>query len=580
MSTLNVGGGWTNAATQGSNITSNTPPAPLQGAMTLIQHLTSQLRGDVTDAPDDLKKMSRDTSIFQITPKLVVYPKDADDLAKLVAVAAQYKKGDQSISLTARSAGTDMTGGPLTSSIVVACDRYLNHMREIGEGYAVVEPGMYYRDFEKETLKYGAIMPSYPASRDLAAIGGIVANNAGGEKTLSYGKTSKYVDEVEVILSNGEKTTFGALTAPQLEEKKKQTNLEGEIYRRMGALLEENKVEISRAKPDVTKNSAGYALWDVVDRVAGTFNLAKLIVGSQGTLAFVTAARFSLVKPKENRAMTVIFLSNLDLLPEIVHRVLKEKPESFESYDNHTLSLAIRFLPQIIGHLGFLRALRLGLSFLPEVWMIIRGGVPSLVLMAEFAETTDQEAYCKAKAAQSALKDLPVSTRIARDEQAAQKYWIMRRESFSLLRKNMKGYYAAPFIDDVIVPPESYPQFVPELQALLKEHNLIYTIAGHIGDGNFHIIPLMDMSRDDVHQEIAALTPKVYALATKYGGSITAEHNDGIIRTPYLSMMFSAKMLALFEETKRIFDPQNLFNPGKKVGGSAEDIKKYMIIKT
>ena len=153
----------------------------------------------------------------------------------------------------------------------------------------------------------------------------------------------------------------------------------------------------------------------------------------------------------------------------------------------------------------------------------------------------------------------------------------MRRESFSLLRKNAKGLYAAPFIDDFVVPPDTYPEFMPELNALLARYDLLYTIAGHIGSGNFHIIPLMDLKDPKVRSIILELSPKVYELVIKYGGTTTGEHNDGIIRTPYLPQLFGAEMVTLFEKTKHIFDPEDIFNPGKKVGGTFQDIERDML---
>jgi FAD/FMN-containing dehydrogenase len=227
--------------------------------------------------------------------------------------------------------------------------------------------------------------------------------------------------------------------------------------------------------------------------------------------------------------------------------------------------------------MGLTNAVHLGLSFLPEVGMVLRGGVPKLVLMAEFSEDTHQEALFKAAQAQASLMDLGLPMRIARDELAAEKYWKVRRESFALLRKNAHGLYAAPFIDDFVVPPDTYPKFLPELNALLAEYKLLYTIAGHIGNGNFHIIPLMNLKDPQVRATILELAPKVYDLVIKYGGTTTGEHNDGIIRTPYLPQLFGETMVSLFEETKRIFDPLNIFNPGKKVGGTFKDIERDML---
>ncbi len=543
------------------------------------ENLTKVFRGEITDAPEDIKKASRDTSLFTLTPSLVTYPTNTDDVAALVKVARRAKEDGEAVSVTARAGGTDMSGGPLTTSIVTSFTKHMNSVLEVGDTYAVTQPGVYYRDFEEETLKKGLLLPSYPASREICAMGGIVANNSGGERTLEYGKTEKYVEELEIVLSDGSVTTFKALNDAELEEKKKLNTFEGEIYKKMDALLTENESIIEEHKPRVSKNSAGYALWSIKDKEAHTFNLAKLICGSQGTLALWTKAKLGLVVPKPHRAMLVIFLKNMDVLPEIVRRVLAEKPESFESYDDKTFTLAIKFLPEMLKQMGLAKAVRLGIDFIPEAEMVAFGGVPKMLLMVEFAEETIEEADAKANKTRELLSDLNLQTKIEKDEREAEKYWIVRRESFSLLRKNLHGLYASPFIDDFVVPPETYPKFFPELNALLdiyKDH-FIYTIAGHVGNGNFHIIPLMNIANPENRKVVLELAPKVYDLVIRYGGTTTGEHNDGIIRTPYLSLLFGKEMEGLFEQTKNIFDPENIFNPGKKVGGTFDDIERDML---
>lgn len=552
----------------------------------LVEELKKDVRGEVTDAQTERDLYKHDTSIFEREPAVVVYPKDAQDVSAVVKNVSAAKQRGESISITGRSAGTDMSGGPLTTSVVAVFTKYMNKVLEVGDGYAVAEPGVYYRDFEKQTLahkigEFGQILPSYPASRQLCAIGGIVNNNSGGERTLKYGKTENYIEETEIVLADGSIVNFKALAPAELAQKKTQQDFEGDIYRKMDALITEHKDVIAAAKPKVSKNSAGYALWNVIDEKTGSFNLAKLICGAQGTLGLMTKARLGLVKDETHRAMLVIFLKDVKVLPEIVRRVLAFDPESFESYDDQTFKLAVKFMPGMLSQMGLFRAARLGLSFLPEVGMAFSGGIPKLILMAEFSEDTAKLAKQKACAAQEALKDMELTTSVKPNEAASEKYWIVRRESFALLRKHSKGMYAAPFIDDFVVPPSSYPNFLPELNALLDTyaHQFIYTIAGHIGNGNFHIIPLMDLNKPEVRNVILELAPKVYELVLKYGGTTTGEHNDGIIRTPYLPMLFGEKMMQLFEETKRIFDPENIFNPGKKVGGTFADIEHDMLTK-
>lgn len=541
--------------------------------------LAAAIKGDIADDEQTLTTFSRDASLFTRTPELVVYPKDADDVVAIVKTLAEAQKQDPSVHLAGRSAGTDMSGGPLTTGVVVSFMKYMNHLLEVGDSYAVTEPGVFYRDFEKETLEKNLILPSYPASRELCAMGGIVSNNSGGERTLEYGKTERYLESVNVVLSDGTQTTFGPLSPEQLEEKKKLSGLEGEIYRGVDEIVTQNAALIAAKKPKVMKNSAGYYLWDIRDPKTNTFNLAKLICGSQGTLALWTKAKINLVHPKPHRAMLVVFLYDLAPLPEIVRRVLKSGPESFESYDNHTFELAVKLLPKMLSEMGFLKAARLGVDFIPEAAMMATGGVPKLLLMAEFAEDTLEEADRKANEAREALADLHIHTKIEKNERESEKYWIVRRESFSLLRKNLKGLYPAPFIDDFVVPPACYPEFLPKINALLDQYkdHFIYTIAGHVGSGNFHIIPLMDLTKEENRQIILDLSPKVYELVIAEGGTTTGEHNDGIVRTPYLPMLFGNEMVALFEKVKKLFDPHDLFNPGKKVGGTFEDIKRDMI---
>ncbi len=546
--------------------------------MNLREEIARLIKGDASDDAQVRTQYGRDTSIFERVPEVVVFPKDAEDVSAVVKYVNRAKSQGQNISIAPRSAGTDMTGGPLTNSVALVFSKYMNHIGEIGQDFAESEPGVYYRDFEKATLaNRGMIMPSYPASRELCAIGGMVSNNSGGELTLHYGKTNDYVKALDVVLSDGSAVFLKPLSMRELAAKESQQDLEGKIYRETHALIEAHAAEIEAARPNVTKNSAGYALWNVLDKKRGTFDLTQLIVGSQGTLGLVTKAKLGLAKTKGHRAMLVVFLSDIGILPEIVHRVLKSDPESFESYDDQTFKLAVRFIPQIVGQFGIIQMIKLGLAFIPETWLVLTGGVPKLVLMAEFAEDTADEALEKAEDARDALDGLAVRTKIARSEAAAKKYWTIRRESFALLRKNLKGLYAAPFIDDIVVHPDDYPRFLPELTTLLSQHHLLYTIAGHIGDANFHIIPLMNLGEEKNRKEILELSPKVYRLVAKYHGSITGEHNDGIIRTPYLPLMYGEKMCTLFAEVKKIFDPLNILNPGKKVGGTIADIEKYMI---
>ena len=199
----------------------------------MLEEIKNIIKGEVSSDEKELASHSRDASIFEIKPKLVVYPKDSEDIKNLVKWVDKNKDSDKELSLTARSGGTDMSGGTLNNSVIVDFSAHLNRINDVGNDYAVVEPGVFYRDFEKETLKKNLLLPSYPASREICTVGGMVANNSGGEKSLRYGKTENYVQELSVVLSDGEEYLLKALTLKELEQKKSQDNFEGVIHRQM-----------------------------------------------------------------------------------------------------------------------------------------------------------------------------------------------------------------------------------------------------------------------------------------------------------------------------------------------------------
>ncbi len=520
-------------------------------------------QGEIISDVANLIKYENDTSLFELRPELAVKPKDVSDIKKLVSFVANKKDKDSTLSLTARAAGTGMAGGALNDSIIVDVAN-MNHIKKVTADRVVVEPGVFYRDMDAETQKLGVIMPSFPASRMLCAVGGMTGTNASGEMTLTYGSTENWVKRLKVVLSDGNEYEFAPLNLTQLEEKRKLQNFEGEIYRRMYDLLEKNYDVVKEAKPKVAKNSTGYALWNVWDRQ--TFDLTKLFTGSEGTLGIFTEIEFALIKPKQHRKLVVIFLKDFGRLSDVVTRVLSHKPETFESYDDHTFQFAIRFFPDIVKSLKT-GIVKLGLSFIPEVFMVLKGGFPKLVLLAEFTGDTEEEATQKANTAFEDLKQFPVQIEIMRTQKDAEKFWTIRHESFNLLRKHGGNDKTAPFIDDIIVSPEKLPEFLPKLAEVMKEYKLTYTIAGHIGDGNLHIIPLMNLRNARDRDIVMELGQKVFDLVFEFGGSMSAEHNDGLVRTAYLRQMYGDKIYSLFEQTKDIFDPKNIFNPGKKVYG-------------
>ena len=535
-------------------------------------------KGDVDSSKETISSRSHDASLLEVVPKLVLFPRNAEDVKIAVRAIAENKSKYPDLSLSARAAGTCMSGGSLTESVILDVSKYMQGTLSISENDARILPGTFYRDFEPKADALGVMLPCFPASKKLCAFGGMIANNCAGEKTLRWGKMEDYVLELKMVFADGNEYVVKPLSKSELDVKMAQNDFEGGLYRDLFDIVSKNQKLLADAKPKVSKNSAGYYLWNVWDpfdnsRAGGTFDLTRLIVGAQGTLGIMTEARVKLVKKELISRLFVIFLPELSRLGDIVNDLLKLKPETLESYDDSTMNLAVRFLPSMIQNMKLWNFIRLALRFIPEALMVLRGGMPKLVLLVEFSGNDEKEVMEKITETERIMKPYGYHTRRATPGFDTDKYWTVRRESFSLLRKHVTGRRTAPFVDDVIVPPSRMPEFLPQMRTILDEHKLLYTIAGHAGNGNFHIIPLMDMHDKKNIDAIDAVSDKVYDLVVKMGGSITAEHNDGIVRTPYLKKMFSPDIIALFEKTKNLFDSAHILNPGKKVGGT----KEYMI---
>lgn len=389
----------------------------------------------------------------------------------------------------------------------------------------------------------------------------MIGNNSAGELTLRYGKTEDYIQELKVVFADGHEYVVRPLTRRELYKKITETTFEGQVYKQMFEMIKEHESFIKGAKPSVSKNSAGYYLWNVLIRAEkeedDIFDLTQIIVGSQGTLGIVTEITFKLVDKLPMSKLVVVFMNDLTTLGDVVKELLETKPISIESYDDKTFSLGMKFFGDFIKSKGFFETIKFGISFIPEFFMVLTGGVPKIILLAEYAGRDESEIDALAEYAKEHIAHRNLKVRVTKSEREAQKYWTMRHDSFALLRNHVQGKRTMPFIDDIIVRPEFLPEFLPKVNALISAYpELMYTIAGHAANGNFHIIPLIDIDDKDIPDIVLDLSEKVYDLVLSYHGSIDAEHNDGIIRTPYLEQMYGKEIVALFQKTKNTFDPK------------------------
>ncbi len=537
--------------------------------------LKQNFKGEITTAEQDIEHYSRDASIFQIAPGAIVYPKDVKDVQTLVRFVTDHKFDTPGLSLTPRGGGTDMTGGSINNSIVIDTTRHLNAITELNENSVRTESGVMFRDLEVKLTAQNRMMPAYPSSKALVAVGGMVGNNCGGEKTRKYGQAVDFVEELEVVLADGNIYTIKPLNEVELKAKMALPGFEGDFYKEIYALINNNYRILQSAKPTTSKNSSGYYLWDVWD--GKTFDLTKLFVGSQGTLGIITKIKWRIVPVQRYSRLLVFFLKDLTQLGKLVTHVNELSPESFEIFDKHTMRLAIKYLPEIIRKMKG-SSWKLFKQFIPEIWMTIRGGLPELVLMAEFTGDNEAEVMARATAAQKNIAShFNLPTRIATSFEESQKYWTIRRESYNLFRQHNARKISAPFIEDIVVHPDQLPEFMPKLDAILNRYpDFVYTIAGHAGDANFHIFPLMDVSEDKYRKQIITMSDEVFHLVKEYDGSMAGEHNDGLVRGTFLPFMFGDKIFQIFKRTKQIFDPLNIFNPHKKTDADLDFYTEHL----
>ncbi len=491
------------------------------------------------------QRFSRDASIFEVLPEAVAQPTTPEELSELVHFAREH-----GTSLTPRNGGTCMSGGPLTEGIVVDMSQ-LNAVGEVDEHNRLwVGGGTMQTQVEAVAHPKRLFFAPYTSSRDICGIGGMIGNNASGEQSVRYGPTSRNVARLRVMLSDGHTYEFGPLTREELACKVAQSDFEGSIYRRMSTLLEQNADRIHHAYPHVPKNTAGYALDELWE--GEVFNLARLFIGAQGTLGIVTQAQLKLTPMVGASRMIVVPIAGLSELAVTVQTMLSCKPQTCETFDHHTYELAEQYHPEDAKRAQSARG-------------------KHLVVFAVYAGADQVQADVQAGRAKVLLERLGREVLWVDDQAAQESFLLIRRKSFRMLLEHPQPTKRAlAFLEDTIVPIAHYGPYLAALEEILAEYDMTYTYAGHIGDGSIRLVPLVDMDDPAAPERVMELERRVNDLVFAFGGSMSVDHGDGIIRTPYLERMYGAEMVALFAEVKALFDPQNIFNPGKKVGGTLD----------
>jgi FAD/FMN-containing dehydrogenase len=531
-------------------------------------------RGGISSDKKVLDRYSTDESIFSIRPQVVIQPKNKTDVETATKVIARETKRFNSLSLTPRAAGTGLSGGSLTDSIVVDVCTHLNRIEEVVKKNDTItitcEPGAMWRDVEKKLKSHDAYLPSYTSSKDICSIGGSIGNNAAGPDSLRYGHCADWIESLDVVLADGHTYTLKPLSYKDFKKLTKEKHEYARIAREIFALIEKNEKEILKAKPKTKKNTAGYSLWHVVsDGVAafkkgkGTFDLTRLIAGSQGTIGIVTSITMRALPIQHHTTLIAVPVFDLQDAASIVTKALEYNPINVELFDGLTFDLALKnpsfFKQRLEGSTYYQTMLAMYATY------HIRYGrkTPEFTILI----TLDEETI-DAHPAYEVVKSISTHktrARVITNKHEKEMLWQVRRASYTLSKFQDPKKRPAAFLEDMTVPPENLAKFFTEVKKLLKEFNVTAAVHGHGGNGHFHFYPLLDFTEKTTPLLVEKMAERFYNTAIKYKGNICGEHNDGIIRTPHLSKLFSKHMLQLFKDTEHICDPDDIFNPGKKV---------------
>ena len=486
-----------------------------------------------------------DASVYQIEPRGVVVPRTRDALVATVRCCLEA-----GVPITMRGGGTSQAGQAIGDGIVIDTSKHLNHLLElnVAERWARVEPGIVLDELNAQLRPHGLRFAPDVSTASRATVGGMMANNSSGARSVYYGKTIDHVIDQEVLLADGSIVQFGPRSRGDLDAACRELSLAGECYRTVRALAETHAAEIERRYPKVLRRVGGYNLDEFVDP-ARPFNLAKLMVGSEGTLGVVLSARINLVPlPVAKAVLTIQFADLLESLAA-APLILRHGPSAIEVMDKF-----------ILDHTRQSRALdAIRNSFID--------GDPAALLCVEFYADREDELPPRLQAVESDLRAAGLGYRYfhALDLPAQARVWSLREAALGLSMAMKDDAKSISFVEDTAVPPERLSEYIGRFLSLVDRHGTTAGVYAHASVGCLHVRPVVNLKTAEGIQKFEAIASDVADLVLEYGGALSGEHGDGLVRSPFMQKMFGPELYEAFRTIKRTFDPHGLFNPGKIV---------------
>jgi FAD/FMN-containing dehydrogenase/Fe-S oxidoreductase len=491
---------------------------------------------------------STDASIFEINPKEIIYPKDRNDLIGVIRNILSDKKP-----FTMRAGGTSIGGQAIGSGVLVDISKHLNSIIDFFEDRKeiIVEPGVIQDDLNLFLQPYNLKFAPDTSTSNRAMIGGMIGNNSCGSYSIFYGTTRDHIKSIEVILSDGSLVEFKELTTKELDDKLSIQTLEGDIYRFVINLLNNNQQEILDAFPDesLIRRNTGYALDELIrkykpfNKNGKCFNLVSLICGSEGTLGVIVSATLNLVNlPKHKELMVAHFSSDGQSL-NLVKDLVKFNPSAVEYIDRPTLDASKNNNEQQRN----------------RMWI---DGNPESVLIIEFFSSSLKELNSKIGKCQAMLLSNGAYSAKLINKKDRSKVWEVRKAGLGLLMGKVGPKKAIAVIEDAAVPVDKLYLYYQEIKSLMQSYNVKAVYYGHASVGLIHIRPELNLSKKQDQEIMHSIAKNVSKIVKKYHGSLSGEHGDGRIRAPFLKEQFGKNVYQYFVDLKHIFDPCNLFNPG------------------
>ena len=489
---------------------------------------------------------STDASIYRIVPLCIVAPRDTGDVAAVVRYAAA-----EGIPVAARGAGSGLAGESLCEGIVLDVTRYMTGIIGADENGQKVtcQPGVVLDSLNQYLARFGRKIGPDPSSANRAVVGGVVANNSTGSHSLQFGHISNYVEAVEAVLADGSIVELTNDFDPEHTQDDRVAALAKECL----AVLSGKEEVIRKAWPKTKRNRSGYNIVGICHN--GRIDLARLMTGSEGTLAIFTKITLRTVPVPPVKGLLQLEFDSLDKMAQVVPTIVDSGAATCELMDRRLIDLAFKALP--------------------EYRDILPAGAAA-VLLIEHVGQTEQQVKEKIERTDVAVGLLASGRSIVLDPQQQKRLWKLRKDAGPLLYRKRSRKHPAEFMEDVSVDYKRLGEYITGLQEIGRRYDIEMSFFGHAGDGELHSRPYLDLSEPADVDRMRAIANDVFSLAWSLGGSISGEHADGLVRAAFVRRQYGDACYELLCKIKSIFDPHGLMNPGKIINSDPDVMVKNL----